>query len=122
MFESLDCIYYEWKKCPVAWQGDFGDRFGKKSKILEAVASEDLHIWHVFFCLPGSNNDLNVLNRFPLVHNLLTSATRDMTFVVNGTKYNRYFLLADGIYPPWLCFVQTIYMAHDEKRGYFSQR
>ena len=53
---------------------------------------------------------------------MLTSAARDMTFVVNGTEYNKYYLLADGIYPPWSCFVQTIHMAHDEKRGYFSQR
>lgn len=45
-----------------------------------------------------------------------------MTFVVNGTEYNGYYLLADGIYPPWSCFVQTIHMAPDEKRAYFSQR
>jgi hypothetical protein len=44
MFASLDCMHYEWKKCPVAWQGDFGDRDGKKSIILEAVADESLHI------------------------------------------------------------------------------
>jgi hypothetical protein len=49
MFASLDCMHYEWKNCPVAWQGDFGDRHGKKSIILEAIASKDLHIWHVFW-------------------------------------------------------------------------
>jgi hypothetical protein len=38
MFASLDCMHYEWKNCPVAWQGDFGDRDGKKSIILEAIA------------------------------------------------------------------------------------
>jgi hypothetical protein len=29
--------------------------------ILEVVASKDLWIWHAFFCLPGSHNDINVL-------------------------------------------------------------
>ena len=31
--------------------------------ILEAVASYDLWIWHAFFGLPGSHNDINVLER-----------------------------------------------------------
>jgi hypothetical protein len=48
MFGFLDCMHYEWKNCPVTWQGDFGDRDGKKSIILEAVADQSLHIWHIF--------------------------------------------------------------------------
>jgi hypothetical protein len=63
MFASLDCMHYEWKNCPVAWQGDFGDKDGKKSIILEAIVDGSLHIWHAFFGIPGSNNDLNVLDR-----------------------------------------------------------
>ena len=31
--------------------------------ILEVVASQDLWIWHAFFGLPGSLNDINVLDR-----------------------------------------------------------
>ena len=84
MFASLNCIYYEWKNCPVAWQGDYGDRDGDKSIILEAIVDQSLHIWHVFFCLSGSNNDINVLDRFPLIHNMLTSEATNMCFVING--------------------------------------
>jgi hypothetical protein len=122
MFGSLDCMHYEWKNCPVAWQGDFGDRDGNKSIILEAIADQSLHIWHIFFGLPGSNNDLNVLDRSPLVHNMLTGAACDMTFEVNGQEYDRYYLLADGIYPQWSCFVQSIHMPGDEKRAHFAKR
>jgi hypothetical protein len=88
-------MYYEWKICPIAWQGDFGDRDGKKSIILEAIADGSLHIWHAFFGIPGSNNSV---------------------------EYNRYYLLANGIYPPWPCFVQTIHLPPDEKRAYFASR
>ena len=71
MFASLDCMYYEWKSCPVAWEGDFGDKDGKKSIILEAIADQSLYIWHIFFGLPSSNNDVNVLDHSPLVHDIL---------------------------------------------------
>jgi hypothetical protein len=106
----------------VAWQGDFGDRNGKKSIILEAIASEDLHIWHAFFGLPGSNNDLNVLDHSPLVENLLTYEVRDRRFTINGCEYDRYYLLLDGIYPKWSIFVQSIHLAPDEKWAYFAER
>ena len=44
MFALLDCMHYEWKNCPIAWQDDYGDREGKRSIILEAVADQSLHI------------------------------------------------------------------------------
>ena len=93
MFASLDCMHYEWKNCPLVWQGDYGDRKGKKSIILEAITENNLHIWHAFFGLPGSNNDVNVLDCSPLVHNMLSSEARDMHFVVNGRQYNHYYSL-----------------------------
>jgi hypothetical protein len=122
MFASLECMHYKWKNCLVVWQGDFGNIHGKKSIILEAIASEDLHIWHVFFGLSRSNNDVNVLDHSPLVHNVLTSEARDMHFTINGCEYDRYYLLTDGIYPEWSCFVQSIHLPPDEKRAYFAKR
>jgi hypothetical protein len=63
-----------------------------------------------------------VLDRSPLIHNMLTSEASDFTFEVNGKKYNRYYLLADGIYPQWSCFVQSIHEPGDEKRKHFAKR
>jgi hypothetical protein len=88
MFASIDCMHYEWKNCLVAWQGDFGNRSGKKSIILEAIADQGLHIWHAFFGLPGSNNDINVMDRSPFVQNMLSGVGRSMTFTVNGKEYD----------------------------------
>ena len=50
MLGSIDCMHWRWEKCPLAWRGQFtrGD-YGVPTMILEAVASQDLHIWHAFF-------------------------------------------------------------------------
>ena len=121
MFGSIDCMHYNWKNCPVAWQGDFGNKDGNRSIILEAIADQSLHIWHALFGLPGSNNDINVLDRSPLVQRMLEGEGRDLYFEVNGKFYDRYYLLADGIYPQWSCFVQTIHLPGDEKRKHFAK-
>ncbi|GKF17523.1 ALP1-like protein, partial [Tanacetum coccineum] len=57
MLESIDCMHWEWKNCPVSWQGQYG-RGDKKypTIMLEAVASQDLWIWHAFYGMAGANN------------------------------------------------------------------
>ena len=64
MLGSVDCMYWHWEKCPYAWKGMYtrGDH-GVPTIILEAVASHDRWIWHAFFGVAGSNNDINVLNQ-----------------------------------------------------------
>ncbi|XP_021825970.1 uncharacterized protein LOC110766878 [Prunus avium] len=61
MIGSIDCMHWQWKNCPTALQGDYGNRKGQKSIILEAVAGFDTWVWHAFFGVAGSQNDLNVL-------------------------------------------------------------
>ncbi|GJZ32819.1 putative nuclease HARBI1 [Tanacetum coccineum] len=67
MLGSIDCMHWEWKNCPVSWHGQYG-RGDKKypTIMLEAVASQDLWIWHAFFGVAGANNDINVLDNSPL--------------------------------------------------------
>jgi hypothetical protein len=66
MVGSIDCMHWEWKNCPSAWKGQFTGRGKHPTMILEAVASHDLWIWHAYFGMPGSNNDINVLHRSPV--------------------------------------------------------
>jgi hypothetical protein len=63
MLGSVDCMHRQWRNCPVAWKGQYtrGDQCGP-NVMLEAVASHDLWIWHAFFGVAGSNDDINVLN------------------------------------------------------------
>ncbi len=74
----------------------------------------------MFFGLHGGNNDIDVLNRFPLVMNMLRGESMGLNFFVSGFMYPIYYLLVDGIYPKWSCFVQTIHEPKDEKRFHFA--
>jgi hypothetical protein len=53
--------------------------------ILEAVAGYDLWIWHAFFGMSGTNNDLNVLHRSPVFDPLRNGTMPPVHFTINGT-------------------------------------
>jgi hypothetical protein len=89
-----------WENCPLAWRGQFtrGD-YGVPTIILEVVASHNLHIWHAFFGVAESNNDLNVLNQYPLFLDALKGEAPQDQFSINGNEYRTGYYLVDGIYP-----------------------
>jgi len=64
-------MHWNWKNYPVEWKRQFQDKDKNRSIILKAIADQSLWIWHAFFELPGGNNDINVLNRSPLVSRML---------------------------------------------------
>jgi hypothetical protein len=72
------------------------------------VASHDLWIWHAFFGLPGSLNDINVLHRSPLFAKLSNGEAPRVNYNINGHNYSMGYYLADGIYPSWATLVKTI--------------
>jgi hypothetical protein len=61
MLSSIDCMHWKWKNCLTSWAGMYHSHKGKPSIILEAVAIKDLRIWHAYFEMPGSHNNINVL-------------------------------------------------------------
>ncbi|XP_055535702.1 uncharacterized protein LOC129724650 [Wyeomyia smithii] len=121
MLGSLDCCHWEWKNCPTAWAGQYKGKQKKPSIVLEAVASYDLWIWHAFFGMPGSNNDINVLNRSPLFSEIYSGQSPAVKFVVNARTYTSGYYLADGIYPPLATLVQTITHPIGLKRKHFAK-
>ncbi|XP_022014231.1 uncharacterized protein LOC110913716 [Helianthus annuus] len=123
MLGSIDCMHWGWHNCPTAWRGQYtrGDH-GYPTVILEAVASQDLWIWHSFFGLPGSLNDLNVLYQSAIFTDVVNGTGPDTRFTVSGVEYRRGYYLADGIYPSWSTIVKTIPYPEDEKRKKFAKR
>ncbi|GJV96517.1 ALP1-like protein [Tanacetum coccineum] len=90
--------------------------------MLEAVASQDLWIWHAFFGVAGANNDINVLDNSPLFDDLLDDKAPVAPYVVNGVEFEKGYYLADGIYPQWATFMKSFTVANDAKHAYFKKR
>ncbi|XP_073357819.1 uncharacterized protein [Aegilops tauschii subsp. strangulata] len=59
LLESLECMHWKWKNPPKDLQGQYQGHVKKPTIILGEVASQDLRIWHAFFGMPGSHNDIN---------------------------------------------------------------
>jgi hypothetical protein len=107
MIGSIDCMHWEWRACPVSWHAYYRGYKGKPTIVLEAVATQDLRIWHAFFGIPGSANDINVLQRSPVFDDLANGRAPRVNFNINGNSYNMGYYLADKIYPDWATLVKT---------------
>jgi hypothetical protein len=121
MLGSIDCMHWPWESCPTALHGQFTGHCHDPTIILEAVASHDLWIWHAYFGMRGSCNDINVLHRSPLFAWLAVGEAPPFNFEVSGHQYNMGYYLADGIYPQWATFVKTISKPRGNKIIHFAQ-
>ncbi|XP_020190925.1 uncharacterized protein [Aegilops tauschii subsp. strangulata] len=117
-----NCMYWKWKNCPFAWQGQYKGHVKGATVILEVVSSQDyLWIWHSFFGLAGSQNDISVLQGSSVFARLAEGHSPEVNFEGNGHHYNKGYYLADGIYPQWSTLVKTIPNPQGEKRQRFAQ-
>lgn len=122
MLGSIDCMHWKWKHCPTALHGQFKGKGKDATIILEAVASNDLWIWHSYFGLPESNNDLNVLQRSNLLARLSVGEAPPVNFEINGRQYNMGYYLADEIYAAWATLVKTISNPQGNQNTHFARR
>uniref|UniRef100_A0A0D3ACA7 Uncharacterized protein n=1 Tax=Brassica oleracea var. oleracea TaxID=109376 RepID=A0A0D3ACA7_BRAOL len=122
MIGSIDCMHWEWKNCPTAWKGQYTHGSGKPTIVLEVVASQDLWIWHAFFGLPCTLNDINVLDRSPVFDDILQGRAPKVKFKVNNHTYRMAYYLTDGIYPNWSTFIQSITLLQGPKAELFAER
>ena len=116
MMGSIDMMHWQWKNCPKAWKGMYMSGYrGVPTIILEAVASTNLWIWHAFFEVAGSNNDINVLDCSSVFGELLKGRAQEVNYTVNATNYTLRYCLTDEIYLEWATFVKTIPQLQGEK-------
>eukprot|EP00171_Calliarthron_tuberculosum_P003341 IDg3341t1 len=59
MLGSIDCCKWKWKNCATALHGQYEGKEAVPAVTLEAIADDTLWIWHSFFGMPGSANDIN---------------------------------------------------------------
>jgi hypothetical protein len=121
MVGSIDCMHWKWKNCPTAWKGIFTGKEDGATVVLEAIASYDLWIWHAFFGTPGSCNDINVIDRSPILRDIMGGKLK-LPFVVNNKVKQQCYFLADGIYPSWNVFAQTINHPDSPKKSHYAKR
>jgi hypothetical protein len=100
----------------------FKGHVNEPTMILEAVASQDLWIWHAYFGLPGSLNDINVLQRSPVFSKLAEGQTPAVNYSINGHQYTMGYYLADGIYPRGAIFVKSIPAPDTRKHKTFAKK
>jgi hypothetical protein len=117
---SIDCMHWAWKNCPSGWKGMFKGKESGATVVLEAIADHSCRFWHFFFGMPGSLNDINVLDRSPLHKEALKGKAPQVTYQVNGYDYHVPYWLADGIYPAHHCFVKSIHNPTSRKQKLFS--
>ncbi|GJX16729.1 ALP1-like protein [Tanacetum coccineum] len=126
MLRSLDCTDWEWFACPYAFKGQYvrRDHGSNPFILLEAVASQDLSIWHAFFGVVGSDNDINILYQSPLFNDLKIGRAPEIPFVANGVSYPSRYYFVDGIYPELAPLVKTIPEPADDdhKRILYKQK
>jgi Plant transposon protein len=98
-----------WKNCPTAWAGQYQGREGSPTIVLEAIVDDRRRFQHAYIAKPGSCNDINVLESSTLKTAIIAGRwPPKVEFNICGVKHNLAYVLPDGIYPNWRCFVQTV--------------
>ncbi|GJX30232.1 ALP1-like protein [Tanacetum coccineum] len=122
---TIDCTKWPWAQCPQAYRAQFsrGDSESEPFILLEAVASQDLWIWHAFFGVAGSNNDVNVLRQSPVLNDFKVGKAPEVPFVANDVTYKWGYYLTDGIFPEWAVLMKSISQpgSNDVKRIRYKQ-
>lgn len=119
---SLDCSHWEWTRCPKSLHGEFKKGTHKHPSIVyECLCDCNLRILHVSFAAPGSNNDINVLDLSPFLYDLVSGKTI-APFTLDGVQYHQPYVLVDGIYPEWSCFVKPLTNVDTESERNYTMR
>lgn len=117
MISSLECTHWRWKNCPKAWAGQYAGKEKDPTVVLEVIADYDGWFWHLFFGMPGSCNDINVLDCSPLFSDLAGGRAPSVSYRINEHEYTMGYYLADGISCMGNAGPDSIKSANSEEEG-----
>jgi hypothetical protein len=72
--------------------------------------------------MPGSHNDINVLQGSHMFDDLANGRAPVVNFIVNDNEYNMGYYLADGIYPDWATLIKSVSSPLGNKHKWFAER
>ena len=118
-----------WNNCPKALQASFKTEkeSGGPTVVLETLSNFNLWFWHASFGYAGGLlNDLIILYLSPFLEWLVDGTFLEpekncgkAPYEVNGNVFHRFFVLVNGIHPPYSRFVKGIQMPlTDEEKRY----
>ena len=104
---AIDGSLVEWGKCPKIDQGQHKGHKGC-GIVVHAVAFHTLFCAHLFVGVPGAANDIQVLYRDSIFHQLLSGLgnIKSRLWTILGFPIIVLYFLADGIYPNMPVFVK----------------
>lgn len=106
---SIDCCKWQWKNCPTGWHGQFKGKEKTPTVTLEAICDRSLWIWHAFFGMPGSLNDINVVEASPIIEKIAAGTfPPPLEYRISGERRNKPYWFSDGIYPNAPFFISSI--------------
>ena len=115
---------FDWSSCPVRLQGQHkSGKEKRKTIVLEAIADVDHYIWHIFFGSPGSMNDINILDKSPILGAIHRGDLQIQVepYFIDEKPIDFMYFLVDGIYPDLAYFVKTLNNPIDEKERFFCK-
>ena len=106
---SIDCTKWVWRNCPTALHGQFKGIEKVPTVTLEAICDLSLWIWHAFFGMPGSLNDINVVEASPIINKIAAGTfPSPCEYRIAGVRRNMPYWFSDGIYPKAPFFILSI--------------
>jgi hypothetical protein len=90
------------------------------SKIIDTF--ETYQFGTPFSGITGSQNGINVLQQSPVFARLAEGNPPLVHYKIKSHPYNKYYYLANGIYPEWSTFMKTIHEPTKEKHRRFAKR
>ena len=87
MMGSIDRTHWQWKMCPISWQGMYQDRIRKRNIVAEAIAGHDMYFFQAFVGCPSPMNDLNIMGVSTMQSSYMNSCAIDQKFTISGREF-----------------------------------